>query len=67
MTSPLLAPLLNWLKRLRHRNLFLVVALLLGIDVVIPDVVPFIDELLLAAVTLWLGGRKRKPAEPSAG
>ncbi len=67
MANPLLAPVMKWLKRLRHRHLFIVTALLFAVDVFVPDLVPFIDELLLGAVTLWLGSRKRKPAEPSAG
>lgn len=59
MPNPLLAPLLHWLRRLRNPQLFIVAALLFLIDVIVPDVVPFIDELLLAAATLWLGSRKR--------
>lgn len=68
MRNPLLTPLLSWLRRLRHRQLFLVVASLLLVDVVVPDVVPFIDELLLATATLWLGSRKRpqQPAQASS-
>jgi len=62
MRNPLLAPVLSWLHRLRHRQLFLVVATLLVVDVMVPDVVPFIDELLLATATLWLGSRKRPHA-----
>ncbi len=58
MPNPLLAPLLAWLKRLRHPQLFIVAAVLFLVDVIVPDVVPFIDELLLAATTLWLGSRK---------
>ncbi len=59
MPNLLLAPVLTWLRRLRHPQLFVVTAALFAIDVVVPDMVPFIDELLLAAFTLWLGSRKR--------
>lgn len=59
MRNPLLTPVLTWLRRLRHPQLFIVTAALFAIDVVVPDMVPFIDELLLAAFTLWLGSRKR--------
>lgn len=59
MPNPLLAPILSWLRRLRHPQLFLLVAVLFVIDVIVPDVVPLIDELLLASFTLWLGSRKR--------
>lgn len=64
MRNPLLAPVLSWLRRLRHRQLFLVVVSLFLIDVVVPDVVPFIDELLLAGATLWIGSRKH-PQQPA--
>lgn len=68
MRNPLLAPLVSWLRRLRHRQLFLVVASLFLIDVVVPDVVPFVDELLLAGATLWLSSRKKSqhPAPASS-
>ncbi len=59
MANPLLAPVLVWLGRLKHPQLFVVTGILLVVNVLIPDVVPFIDELLLAALTLWLGSRKR--------
>lgn len=60
MPNPLLAPVLAWLRRLRHPQLFVVTAVLFLVDVLVPDVVPFIDELLLATATLWLGSRKRQ-------
>ena len=39
--------------------LFIVTGILFLINVLIPDVLPFVDELLLATLTLWLGSRKR--------
>ncbi|MBB5206618.1 DUF6116 family protein [Chiayiivirga flava] len=64
MTNPLLAPVLAWLGRLRHPQLFAIAAALFAVDVVVPDLVPFIDELMLALVTLLFGSWKnrRKPA-----
>ncbi|HPA01007.1 MAG TPA: hypothetical protein PLK29_02130 [Chiayiivirga sp.] len=59
MANPLLAPVLGWLGRLRHPQLFLVTGLLFLVDLVIPDVVPFLDEILLATLTLWIGSRRR--------
>jgi hypothetical protein len=67
MKSPqrsLLAPLLTFLARLRYRSLFLVAAALLAIDLVIPDAIPFADEVLLGIVTIVLS-RLRKPKEVS--
>ena len=54
MANPLLAPLLAFAGRLRFRNLFLVTATLFALDLVIPDVLPFVDEILLGLGTLLL-------------
>jgi hypothetical protein len=47
---------------LRYPTLFKIVAALFVLDLVVPDVVPFYDEVLLALATLLLGsfrsGRK---------
>lgn len=59
MANPLLAPVLLWLGRLRNPQLFVVTGILLLINVFVPDPFPFVDELLLATLTLWLGSRKR--------
>ncbi|MCX7555685.1 hypothetical protein OS187_02410 [Xanthomonadaceae bacterium JHOS43] len=67
MANPLLAPVLIWLGRLRHPQLFVVTGILLVANVLIPDVVPFIDELLLASLTLWLGSRKRPAGKDAPG
>lgn len=66
MANPLLAPALLWLGRLKHPQLFVVTGILFVANVLIPDVLPFVDELLLAALTLWLGSRKRGRAKDKA-
>lgn len=60
MANPLLAPILRWLGRLRHPQLFLLAGAVFLADLVLPDVLPFVDEILLATLTLWLGGRRRQ-------
>lgn len=51
--------------RLRFPALFALVAGLFVIDVLVPDVVPFFDELMLALGTLLLGSlKKRRPGSP---
>ncbi|HRN59737.1 MAG TPA: hypothetical protein PLI44_05810 [Chiayiivirga sp.] len=67
MANPLLAPVLGWLGRLRHPQLFLVAGALFLVDIVVPDVVPFVDEILLASLTLWLGGRRKDRRDAAAG
>ena len=60
MANPLLAPLFSFAGKLRFRTLFLVTAALFAIDTVVPDPIPFIDELLLGLGTLLLAAL-RKP------
>lgn len=65
MANPLLVPLLGWLGRLSHPHLFTIAAVLFGINVLIPDPILFVDELLLGLTTLLLASRKSK-APPKA-
>lgn len=60
MANPLLAPLLRWLGRLSYPKLFLFAAGLFLADVVIPDFIPFADELLLGLGTLLLANWKTR-------
>ena len=49
--------------RLRYPQLFLLTAALFLLDLLIPDAIPFADELLLGLGTLLLAGlRRRKQA-----
>lgn len=48
----------RFLARLATPRLFLLAAALLGLDLLIPDVVPFLDEILLAVLTLIFARRK---------
>lgn len=61
MANPLLAPLLRWFDRLSFPRLFLLSAALFLLDLVLPDFIPFADELLLGLATLLLA-RWKKPA-----
>jgi hypothetical protein len=54
------------LGRLRFPQLFILAALLLVIDLLVPDVIPFADEILLAVVTLALGSLKRPESPPKS-
>lgn len=60
------AVILAYLARLRFRNLFLVTAAIFCIDLLVPDLVPFVDELLFGALTLLFAAWKRdKQAVPT--
>lgn len=50
--------LARFLARLATPRLFLLAAGLLGLDLLIPDFVPFLDEILLALLTLIFARRK---------
>ena len=57
----------GWLLRsargLRFRTLTLVTLALFAVNVVVPDAIPFVDELLLGLAALWLASQRKK-AEP---
>ena len=61
--SFLFGGLSRFFSRLRSPVLFCLIAALFFFDVLIPDFVPFVDEILLAAGTVMLS-RWRKP-EPA--
>lgn len=69
MPNPLLAPVLTFLGRLRYPQLFKLTALIFLVDLVVPDMIPFIDELLLGMATLLLANwkRRREPVTLDAG
>jgi len=48
---------------LRFPTLFLVVGALFVIDVLVPDVIPFFDELMLALTTLLLAALKKPKSQ----
>ena len=59
----------RFLDRLRFPQLFVIFAALFVLDVMIPDPIPFFDEIMLAlGTTLLAAFRKRRPSkgEPTA-
>lgn len=67
MRSPLVALLTTFFARLRYPWLFAVAAGLFLVDLIIPDLLPLADEILLAVVTVMLASRKveREPDKTS--
>ena len=51
--------------RLRFPQLFAVAATIFLLDLLIPDLVPFVDEVLLGLLTVMLGMLQRKTPPPS--
>ena len=66
MSNPLLGPLLAFASKLRFRTLFLVTAGLFALDLVIPDVLPLVDEILLGLATLLLSAFRKPLPKPPA-
>ena len=54
--------MLEFLDSLRSRQLFVLAAALLAIDLLVPDPIPFLDEALLAVLTYTLSRWKKPPA-----
>lgn len=66
MPPPTGNPLTGWLlgmaARLRFPQLFGLLAALFFLDLLIPDLIPFVDELLLGLATLAVGSMRKNPA-----
>jgi hypothetical protein len=62
MPNPLILPVMRWLGRLSYPRLFLVAAALFVADMVVPDMIPLVDEILLGLGTLLLANWKNRKA-----
>ncbi|MBL8394672.1 MAG: hypothetical protein JNK99_07980 [Candidatus Accumulibacter sp.] len=60
MSKLFVGPLIAYLARLRFPTLFAVTAVLFIVDSFIPDVIPFIDEILLGLGAALLGVWKKR-------
>lgn len=61
MPHPLAAPAVGFLSRLRHPTLFRLVLALMVLSWILPDPLPFLDEIITALLTLLLANW-RKPS-----
>lgn len=60
MANPMLLPLLEWARRLRFPTLFKLTAAVFALSVLLPDPIPFVDEVALGLGTLVLANWKRR-------
>ncbi len=67
MYKLIIAPLIAYLAKLRFPALFAITAVLFILDFFIPDVIPFIDEIMLAVSAALLGRWKKRKEPDSAG
>ena len=51
-------------SRLRFPTLFGLVALLFLVDLLVPDFIPFVDEIILGLLTVILGTLREKRRQP---
>jgi Family of unknown function (DUF6116) len=61
--SPFAGGLPGFFSRLRFPQLLILFAVLPGIDLVIPDAIPFLDEAFLALATALFASLKRRRSE----
>lgn len=62
MPRVLIAALLDWLRGLRFPVLAAIAASVFALDLLIPDFIPFVDELMLGILTLLLASWRRHRA-----
>jgi len=63
MTNPATGPIMGYASRLRFPTLFFITLGLWALNMIIPDPLPFIDEIVMGLVTLMLATwKKGKPA-----
>lgn len=65
MTNPITRQLLGFAGRLRFPQLFALVAGLFLLDLLTPDPIPFLDEILLGLGTVLLGSWRQRKQPPS--
>ena len=58
--------LVQWASRLRFPYLFLLTAVMLGLNLFIPDAIPLADEIIMGLVAMLLASLKKKPVDPMA-
>ena len=65
--NPAVGPFLGFAGRLRFPWLFLLTVAVFLFDLAVPDLIPFVDEVLLGLSALVLGSlRRKKPARPES-
>lgn len=67
MPNPATGPIMGFASRLRFPTLFFITLALWAVNMVIPDPLPLIDEIVMGLLTLMLAtwkNRKQPPATP---
>ncbi len=64
---PIVSLVLAFANQLKFKNLFLLIISLLIADLLIPDMVPFIDEIILGLLAIILGNWKKEKEQNKQG
>lgn len=57
---PVISMFLAFADRLKFRNLFLLITVLFLLDLVVPDMIPMIDEIILGLLAILLANWKKE-------
>ena len=57
--------MLEFANRLKFKNLFLLITVLLILDLLVPDMIPMLDEIILGILAIILGNLKNTPGDGS--
>jgi hypothetical protein len=57
----------EFVNRLKFKNLFILITALLIIDLLIPDMIPMLDEIILGILAVILGNLKKKTSGNKSG
>ncbi len=63
MPGPVFGLVHRYARRLRYPKLLALTAVLFGADLVLPDVLPFVDEILLGLLTVLFGSLRTRHHE----
>jgi len=66
MPGPVSSIVRRYAQRLRYPRLLLLTAAIFGIDLVVPDMIPFVDEILFGLGTVLLASLPRRRPAPTA-
>ena len=58
---------MEFANQLRFRNLFLLVSSLFVLDLLLPDMIPMLDEIILALLAIVIGNLKKKTTGADPG
>lgn len=62
MRNPFITRALEWAGKLRYPTLFKLAAVLFAVDLMLPDPLPLLDEVLFGLTTLLLANWKTRKA-----